>query len=250
MTSNSKEELRAEPAKDPRNEIQNLSQLSNLLYHRNKNQHRRSHWWRHFNVFRRQLRSISTELGKQTPSARGGNTIQDSELSERLQQRLRTWTEVYVVKWYGAFSQVLAEKRFVPLGLVLLAILGKACALLGVLEDLVSDGDDGVGRSLEAHADSNLNYPNASEILATSNEDMFGDLGVVVARDDAYLETVQQPRAEDGFRPKSKPKSSPMTKEMEVKSPHAGDSESTLLVKRKKTKRKGNAIDDLFDSLD
>lgn len=250
MASNLKEGPKAEPANDQRGEIQNLSRLSNMLYHRNKNQHRRSHWWRHFNVFRRQLKSISIELGIRTSSYGGRSTIQDSELSERLQQRLRTWSEVYVVKWHGAFSQVLAEKRFVAIGLVLLAILGKACALLGVLDNLVSDGGDEVGRSLGAFADSDLNYPTASENHATLNEEEDGDLGVVVARDDAYLKIRVQPPLEDGVRLKSKAISTPKPKEKTVKSPNTGDSESTRMAKKKKKKRKGNAIDDLFDSLE
>ena len=52
----------AEFSKNEQEALQHLSDILHLFHHRNKNQHRRSIWWRHFSNFRRQLDALVGEI--------------------------------------------------------------------------------------------------------------------------------------------------------------------------------------------
>jgi len=47
----------------PQTTLLTQSRLLHLLHHRNKNQHRRSNWYRHFSSFRREVKKLCGELG-------------------------------------------------------------------------------------------------------------------------------------------------------------------------------------------
>ncbi|EME81974.1 uncharacterized protein MYCFIDRAFT_18376, partial [Pseudocercospora fijiensis CIRAD86] len=102
--------------------------LLHLFHHRNKNQHRRSHWYKHMNTFRRQLQSLLSDL-------KTLNSVPSTHTSARLE----FWREVMVSKWQFAFSQVVADGRFSVLGVFLyscLAEVGKLVGMTGMLEEL------------------------------------------------------------------------------------------------------------------
>ncbi|CAI4211730.1 unnamed protein product [Parascedosporium putredinis] len=69
-----------------------ISVLLDAFNHRNKNQHRRSHWWRQFNLLRRALRRLIVAPALKDP-----------------RPSLTT-----------AFTQLAADNQYAPLGLVLL----------------------------------------------------------------------------------------------------------------------------------
>ncbi len=50
-------------APQPQTTLLTQSRLLHLLHHRNKNQHRRSHWYRHFSSFRGEVKKLCGELG-------------------------------------------------------------------------------------------------------------------------------------------------------------------------------------------
>ncbi|KAF2768475.1 hypothetical protein EJ03DRAFT_257773, partial [Teratosphaeria nubilosa] len=124
--------------------LQHLSDLLHIFHHRNKNQHRRSTWWRHFSIFRRQLTCLGNEMTSlhEVPTTHLEKTkkkFRDQQIRKQLDQRIPFWQDVMVARWQHAFSQIAADGRFSVLGLVLLATLAEACRITGItaaIEDL------------------------------------------------------------------------------------------------------------------
>lgn len=70
-------------------------------------------------------------------------------LHTRISQRLKFWQNVLVARWMRAFSQVVADGRFSVLGLVMLGLLGGVCKVVGVVEGLEAEGQAEIERVLE-----------------------------------------------------------------------------------------------------
>ena len=129
------------PPKDDLALLTHLSSLLHLLHHRNKNQHRRSTWYRHLSLFRRHLSHLIADyitlLATPTTNLeRARLRTQTPALQRRISKRLAFWQDVLVGKWQRAFSQVVADGRFSVLGLVMLGCLGGVCRVVGVVEGL------------------------------------------------------------------------------------------------------------------
>lgn len=213
---------------NPAQQLQNLHHIVHLVYHRNKNQHRRSLWWRHLNSFRRNLRTLSSAAtgAADNPAAPARPAIIDGgptaplqlppprplSLPPSLQPLLRRWAADRVPRWHAAFSRVLAERRFVAVGLVLLAALAQAVELLGVRALM----EEAVRRERRMAADER----DAPTVADQGDEDL--DLGVVVDR--GAIEAGDAVEEESGEK-------------------------RTERRKRSTKRRKGNVIDDLFDEL-
>src|SRR6201996_7134740 len=134
-------------SENPVIELKNLYRITNAIYMRNKNQHRRSHWWISFNMFRKQLRHLtSSELDASSPF----NTLTaDSSaiaaypsplLRPVGQRRVAYWITGLIQLWHKAFSQLLTERRFASMGVVLLAVLARTCWLVGATQALTDGG--------------------------------------------------------------------------------------------------------------
>ena len=139
-------------------ELQHLSSLLHLFHHRNHNQHRRSPWYRHFSIFRRQLTRLTdayaelsripdTQLGKHRKKAADQQTL------AAIQQRLEFWRDVVIPKAQHGFSQVAADGRFAVLGVFLLAVLGQICAVTGIVSEYEDLAQEEVERVLQQFAD-------------------------------------------------------------------------------------------------
>lgn len=63
------------------------------IFARNKNQHRRSTWWKALHAFRKQLGLLLQEL-------EGEEKEKEKEKGEKVQARLRYWDEKCVHVWY------------------------------------------------------------------------------------------------------------------------------------------------------
>jgi ribonuclease MRP protein subunit RMP1 len=215
------------PSKSPNEELEDLSNLLYLLYRRNKNQHRRSHWWKHLNIFRRQLRTLVAKGVARNPSAAVGPKVKlNPKFGEPL---VATWVRGYVVRWYEAFSQLLAEQYFVQLGVTLLAVLGRVCALVGATERLEQEEEEeeeekGVAEGLDTWAAEQTTGG------ALGHADGHIDAGVVIAREDLLLPVA------------TSTESHATTAEVPV--PMAKGTS-----KKKRQKKKINPIDALFDAL-
>ena len=67
-----------------------IYELLDKLFSRNRNQHRRSHWWKSLYAFRKQLALLLSEL----------ETGKKSERCSKIEARLRYWDEKCVHLWY------------------------------------------------------------------------------------------------------------------------------------------------------
>lgn len=178
------------------------------------------------------------------------------------------WKDVYVRKWFGDFSQLMADSQFAVIALVLLASLGRVCLITGVTEAIEEEEerDDSIGAALKGFAEREVGKEVDWLVGTIEDREMEDDVGVVIARDDQDEdegETVEQAGAIDPVRvetdtsaipeevssliqpPKPKPKkrksrSSPTTSAAETPNPRK--------AKKKKLKKR-DAIDDLFGNL-
>lgn len=67
-----------------------IFELLDNLFARNRNQHRRSHWWKSLHAFRKQLALLLSEV----------ETGRKSERPVKIEARLRYWDEKCVHSWY------------------------------------------------------------------------------------------------------------------------------------------------------
>ena len=230
-----------------RQQLQHLSNLLQLFNHRNKNQHRRSVWCRHFSVFRRQLDRLLEGLESlneepKTHFQRTQKRAKDETTRSRISQRLKLWQDVLVPKWQNTFSQIVPDGRFAVLGIVLLAVLAQTCQISGITADLEDLGQREVEKIL---------YDFAEEYWVTEDEppnkpDLEAeDVGEVVAReqDQSATKTVPKPSQEDGTPRPISLGSANQPKRKRISHKHDARSSKTK-------RRKENAIDDLFGGLD
>lgn len=116
--------------------LQDIYELLNKLFARNRNQHRRSHWWKSLHAFRKQIGVLLQEMeGKR------------SERESKLVARLRYWDEKCIHQWYYQFSQLVAVGPFAMLGLVMMASVARVCRISGitaVYEEIASGDIQGV----------------------------------------------------------------------------------------------------------
>ncbi|KAL6704565.1 Ribonuclease MRP protein subunit rmp1 [Coniothyrium glycines] len=150
--------------------LHDIHELLDKLFTRNRNQHRRSHWWKSLHAFRKQIALLLQEL----------ETGKKSEREAKVEARLRYWDEKCIHQWYYQFSQLVAVGPFAMLGLVMMASVARVCRITGitaVYEEIASADVHGV--------------LDASDDVAMADE--FGDVldgeddwdeGVVIQRDD------------------------------------------------------------------
>ncbi|ORY09885.1 hypothetical protein BCR34DRAFT_486602 [Clohesyomyces aquaticus] len=97
-----------------------IHELLDRLYVRNRNQHRRSHWFKSLGQFRKQLGLLIGEL--------------EDGKTNTLEQRLRFWDERCIHQWYLTFTQLVAAGPFAVMGLVLMAATARICKISGITE--------------------------------------------------------------------------------------------------------------------
>jgi len=227
--------------KDEQEKLQHLSDLLHLFYHRNKNQHRRSVWWRHFSIFRKQVNALLVDVVSfnevsTTHVARTKKKAREPQLRLQVEQRLRFWQDILVSRCQHAFSQVTADGRFAVLGLVLSAALAETCQITGITAVLEDLGQAEVESVLNAFASEAWE---GQEPLVDDKKQRGEDFGEVIQREPLPLR--------DDAPVSRKRDRSPDTRSPPV----AADTKSTPTVPKtvKRKRRKGNAIDDLFGGL-
>ncbi|KAH6622358.1 hypothetical protein C7974DRAFT_415009 [Boeremia exigua] len=147
-----------------------IYELLNNLFVRNRNQHRRSHWWKSLHAFRKQLTILLSEM----------ETGKRSERSAKIEARLKYWDEKCVHVWYCQFSQLIAVGSFAMLGLVMMASVARLCRITGITtayEEIASADIRGV---LSANDELSL----SNDFGDVADEKPEWDEGVVIARED------------------------------------------------------------------
>ncbi|KAJ4379172.1 RNase MRP subunit [Didymella sp. IMI 355093] len=147
-----------------------IYELLNNLFARNRNQHRRSHWWKSLHAFRKQLALLFADM----------DTGKKSERPIKIEARLKYWDEKCVHVWYCQFSQLIAVGPFAMLGLVMMASVARLCRITGITtayEEIASADIKGV---LTANDELLM----SDEFAGVIDEDPEWDEGVVIARED------------------------------------------------------------------
>ncbi|CAG8901921.1 unnamed protein product [Penicillium egyptiacum] len=96
-------------------EILEVHSMLHLIFHRNKNQHRRAKWWKWLSILKRATLDF----------ARSG-----------VKSHLATHV---IPRCYIAFSTVLADNQFSTLGIVLLAVLARLSKITGISHQLKTE---------------------------------------------------------------------------------------------------------------
>jgi ribonuclease MRP protein subunit RMP1 len=238
-------------------ELRNQSSILHLLHHRSKNQHRHSSWYRHFSIFRKQLRSLVDELDPELPLE--ALPSQKSKLyidsMERLNKRIVFWMDALVVKWYAAFSQLIGDTQFAVIGLTLVAVVGRVVKVLGLLSKMKKDGSSGaMGDTFRRAVERNIGSD--YEVLGVVNDDMrllierpgvtadnvdMADFGVAISRDDdGNILTENEPQHDKGEQQTQCPIDNAVSSHSQA--------QTRKRATRKKRKR-GDEIDDIFAGL-
>ena len=216
--------------------LQHLLDILHLFHHRNKNQHRRSIWWRYFSTFRRQLNALVVEARRlhEAPTShleRSRKKTRDQETKTNLAERCIFWRDTLVPKWQNSFSQIVADGRFAVLGLVLLAALAEACQITDITTAYEDLGQEEVEKVLEQFSEEHW----MEGIETDAGSSVLGeDLGEAVSRDDTDRTLVP----------------------IVTSSERHGNTVRQIITaasddRPPRTKRKkANAIDDLFSGLD
>ena len=238
--------------------IPDLIQASNtvhLLYHHNHNQHRHSTWWKHLSTLKRSLQKLIHDLS--TNSSDALNSTTQTKIVY-LKKTIVPKCHVFVMQNYlvstssanqsnRAFSQVVADPQFAPLGLVLLATLARVNALLVLPQDEKVTSGRRKGLLVAAEP--------PSRRMDESSE----DLGSHVARatmDDLPVDVnlAELGSLESQAQPASFPEPDPVIERDGMSSRQKTESDAlevTLARKERKKKRKRpkDEIDDLFAGL-
>ncbi|PSK56526.1 hypothetical protein B9Z65_6150 [Elsinoe australis] len=126
--------------------LTHLHTLLHLLHHRNKAQHRRSHWYKSLSLLRRHLFllvNLYTTLNSipDTHSARHRKKSEDRLTESHVEKELLYLSDVLVPRAWRAFSQLVADLRFAVLGTFLVAVLGEVGRVLGVTGRVEEEGE-------------------------------------------------------------------------------------------------------------
>ena len=222
--------------------------ILHLLHHRSRNQHRRSSWYRHFNIFRKQLRALIDDIEPELPAdALPSRKVRVFQAAlQNAEKRIKFWADVLLERWYAAFMQLIGDQQFGVLGITLLAVLAYVVDVLDLLEKMtdvdskeaVRDGLQEATRRQRDQQDKRVQLLDESHDLGVSvqrdveAEQNMADIGTAVSRDAIHKTNLQRLGEEGPQEFLDAPGTPPAAK-----------------TTKKKRKRKGDEIDDLFSGL-
>ncbi|KAL1608333.1 Ribonuclease MRP protein subunit rmp1 [Paraconiothyrium brasiliense] len=111
-------------------QLKDIHALLDKLFIRNRNQHRRNHWFKSLWHFRKEMRLLVEEMEHKKKKG----------AAEQIVLRLKYWDEKH-------FTQLVAVGPFAALGLALMASVARVCRITGitaVYEEMASDDVKGV----------------------------------------------------------------------------------------------------------
>ncbi|PYI23312.1 hypothetical protein BO86DRAFT_50918 [Aspergillus japonicus CBS 114.51] len=201
-----------------------IHSILHLIYHRNKNQHGNTKWWKWLAILKRTTRKLVMSIGHR-PSYIAGQSSAP--------KYTKPLAHTIIPRCYLVFSTVVADGQFSTLGTVLLATLARLAKAIGFRKELKIPATTVVTSALDS----------SSEI--TKEE----DVGTVVSRgrpnpviplppDHCDLDDLGRMAYQKSTG--SLPRGSGRCEETKM--------EERIQKKKKKNRRK-DAIDDLFDSL-
>ncbi|KAL3455635.1 hypothetical protein BJX64DRAFT_272038 [Aspergillus heterothallicus] len=211
-------------------EVLRVHSILHLIFHRNKNQHGRAMWWKWLSILKRTVWNLAQSLSFRDPGTLRLAEFYTKYLADRV-----------IPRCYVAFSVVVADVQFSPIGTVLVATLARLAKATGVDKDLKTR------RRRTETAQKSISLPlndfvSHRDALLEARE----DIGQALSRGDEE-EVLDVPQD-------SEPQQQTPQLVLEAdsglvaKDPDAEKTRKKKKKKKKKTKKK-NAIDDLFDRL-
>ncbi|EEP78318.1 predicted protein [Uncinocarpus reesii 1704] len=100
-----------------------------LVYHHNKNQHQSTKWFKWLGILRRQTHKLIVELQAAEHHGHLDLTFDDHEAKSIRDAMIHLDRDI-VPRCYGAFSSVILDKQFSAMGMVLLAALAEISGLI------------------------------------------------------------------------------------------------------------------------
>ncbi|KLJ08908.1 hypothetical protein EMPG_15671 [Blastomyces silverae] len=151
-----------------------------LLYHRNKNQHRGTKWWKWLAMLKRSMSALLRAVRRWEWEWDEGDGDEDGGFRAKVLEMMR-YMHVYVVpRCYVAFSTVVADTQFSALGVVLLAVLAQAAQAVALAEEYQMEPDTNTGTSITSALTTTAA---ATAVLPTNHEEnVHVDVGEVVKR--------------------------------------------------------------------
>ncbi|KAL4737235.1 hypothetical protein BDV11DRAFT_157375 [Aspergillus similis] len=106
-------------------EIFRIYSMLHLIFHRNRNQHGRTKWWKWLSILKRAVWNLAMSLSS---SKQGDSRTSVEPYKQYLADRV-------LPRCYLAFSVVIADVQFSALGTVLFAILAQLSKSTGIAEE-------------------------------------------------------------------------------------------------------------------
>ncbi|PKS11882.1 hypothetical protein jhhlp_001176 [Lomentospora prolificans] len=242
-----------------------ISTLLEAFNHRNKNQHRRSAWWQHFNLFRRAVRKLCSP-GSYAASGpafgkHGGRQLPAAAVTPAPPSLLRhiKWVmENVIPPSYIAFTQLAADNQYAPLGLGLLGILAQFTSVISPLAPPSSPTQSLPAATAARPSTNKVNAPPGSSQPLPGHPPP-ADLGVVVERSELPTSSPPSSKPIGEPIPKKRPCAEATAAPIRKRQPPPptlsepiSDSQPEKAMKTKKKKKKqapGTDLSDLFSSI-
>ncbi|EED12546.1 conserved hypothetical protein [Talaromyces stipitatus ATCC 10500] len=197
--------------------LETLFSTVHLIYHRNKNQHGGTAWWKWLSILRRCLLKLIGSTG---------NEKKCMNISRYLHTRV-------IPMGYVAFSTVVADGQFSTLGTVLLAALAQTKRVIMPL-------------TLRQRRYHPVKSKVALSLTAAHIVDSESDLGIPIRRDVEPLQGKEVP----SIPMINEKRSTQQSENEDMELPPSAKSTTTKVRKSKSKKKKSaNAIDDIFGAL-
>ncbi|KAK2794952.1 hypothetical protein FQN52_006831 [Onygenales sp. PD_12] len=195
-----------------------------LLYHRNKNQHRSTKWWKWLSMLRRATADLTREVERFEK-----DDDDDDEGAREI-----------VLRRMGAFSTVVADTQFSALGVVLIASLAQVSQAVRAGESYSSSPPDTADDVMAAAPSHRVDV---GEVVKRSAYTPVPVGGGALAKTGAGGIGSPLPSVEgEGKMGRTK-------RERSVVEGKRGEEKEKEKEKKRKKKKKGNAIDDIFGGL-
>ncbi|KAL4998987.1 hypothetical protein BDV10DRAFT_59802 [Aspergillus recurvatus] len=209
-------------------ELFRIYSMLHLIFHRNRNQHGRTKWWKWLSILKRAVRNLTMSL----------NSSKQGDFRTSAEPYRRYLADRVLPRCYLAFSIVIADVQFSALGTVLLATLAQLSKSTGIDKEfkLLSP----VETSHEPVPFSHTGAPTEME-----------DIGEALSRPVEESEVVQDFETQQTIQPVLAVSDKPSAyKTLDTTKPKKKEMEKKKQQKeKKKKKQRKNAIDDLFDRL-
>ncbi|EEQ85868.1 hypothetical protein RJZ56_001910 [Blastomyces dermatitidis] len=151
-----------------------------LLYHRNKNQHHGTKWWKWLAMLKRSMSALLGAVRRWEWEWDEGDGDEDGGFRAKVLEMMRYMHVFVVPRCYVAFSTVVADTQFSALGVVLLAVLAQAAKTVASGERYQTEPDANTGTGVTLT--STTTTATTAVVPANHEESVDVDVGEVVKR--------------------------------------------------------------------